>query len=162
MSPDEARVRDVGRTPVVLFHVSPAVNRESILSHGLDVSRMGLATGIAGSLEPERDGVHLVEGLDLALWYASFPQHAAVDIWEARVDGLLLVELNDDWLCRDLIPPDRLSLVEAAIAPKDAGTRLEQDAQGPAQLDTSGDADLRGDLRVVFKPVDQQDDDTHS
>ena len=162
MSPDEARVRDVRRTPVVLFHVSPAVNRESILSQGLDVSRMGLATGIAGSLEPEKDGVHLVERLDLALWYASFPQHAAVDIWEARVDGLLLVELNGEWLCRDLIPPDRLSLVEAATAPKDAATRLEQDAQGPAQLDTSGDADLRGDLRVVFKPVDQQDDDTHS
>jgi len=73
-----------------------------------------------------------------------------------------LVELNGEWLCRDLIPPDRLSLVEAAIAPKDAATRLERDAQGPAQLDTSGDGDLRGDLRVVFKPVDQQDEDTHS
>jgi hypothetical protein len=162
MSLDEARVRDVRRTPVVLFHVSPAVNRVSILSHGLDVSRMGLATGIAGSLEPEKEGVHLVERLDLALWYASFPQHAAVDIWEARVDGLVLVESNDEWLCRDLIPPDRLSLVETALTPKDAATRLEGDAQRRAKLDTSDDADLRGDLRVVFKPVDQQDDETHS
>ena len=32
-----------------LFHVSSALNRESILAHGLDWTRMGAAPGIAGS-----------------------------------------------------------------------------------------------------------------
>jgi len=59
MSPDEARVRDVCRTPVVLFHVSPAVNRESILSHGLDVSRMGLLPGSQGASPSGTPAFHI-------------------------------------------------------------------------------------------------------
>jgi len=35
------------------------VNRESILAHGLDWTRMGAAPGIAGSPVPEDDGVFL-------------------------------------------------------------------------------------------------------
>ncbi len=42
-----------------LFHVTSAVNRESILAHGLDWTRMGAAPGIAGSPVPEDDGVFL-------------------------------------------------------------------------------------------------------
>lgn len=42
-----------------LFHVSAAANRDSILAHGLDWTRMGAAPGIAGSTAPEEDGVFL-------------------------------------------------------------------------------------------------------
>lgn len=41
------------------FHVTSAVNRESILAHGLDWTRMGAAPGIAGSAVPEEQGVFL-------------------------------------------------------------------------------------------------------
>jgi hypothetical protein len=42
-----------------LFHVTSALNRESILAHGLDWTRMGAAPGIAGSSLPEEAGVFL-------------------------------------------------------------------------------------------------------
>ncbi|MDX6391242.1 MAG: hypothetical protein QOJ73_2305 [Streptosporangiaceae bacterium] len=42
-----------------LFHVTSALNRESILAHGLDWTRMGAAPGIAGSGAPEEAGVFL-------------------------------------------------------------------------------------------------------
>jgi hypothetical protein len=42
-----------------LFHVTSVLNRESILAHGLDWTRMGAAPGIAGSSLPEEDGVFL-------------------------------------------------------------------------------------------------------
>jgi hypothetical protein len=41
------------------FHVSSAANRESILAHGLDWTKMRAARGIAGSTAPEADGVFL-------------------------------------------------------------------------------------------------------
>jgi hypothetical protein len=42
-----------------LFHVTSALNRESILASGLDWTRMGAASGIAGSSMPEEEGVFL-------------------------------------------------------------------------------------------------------
>ena len=42
-----------------LFHVTSALNRDSILAHGLDWTRMGAAPGIAGSLTPEEEGMFL-------------------------------------------------------------------------------------------------------
>ncbi len=42
-----------------LCHVTSALNRGSILAHGLDWTRMGAAPGIAGSLVPEKEGVFL-------------------------------------------------------------------------------------------------------
>src|SRR5260221_14485904 len=42
-----------------LFHLSSAADRDSILAHGLDWTRMGAAPGIAGSTAPEADGVFL-------------------------------------------------------------------------------------------------------
>lgn len=42
-----------------LFHVTSALNRDSILAHGLDWTRVGAAPGIAGSLTPEEEGVFL-------------------------------------------------------------------------------------------------------
>ena len=42
-----------------LFLLTSAMNRESILAHGLDWTRMGAAPGIAGSPVPEKEGVFL-------------------------------------------------------------------------------------------------------
>jgi hypothetical protein len=42
-----------------LFHVTSALNRDSIRAHGLDWTRMAAARGIAGSSVPEEAGVFL-------------------------------------------------------------------------------------------------------
>lgn len=41
------------------FHVTSSRNRDSILRHGLDWSRMSVAAGIAGSQRPEQQGCFL-------------------------------------------------------------------------------------------------------
>jgi hypothetical protein len=109
---------------VVLFHASPSVNRPSITANGLDVSRM-LTSGIAGGRQPEANGVHLAETLWEAFWYASFGQHALVDIWEVGAAGLRLHEVHSGWLCEDVVAPDRLSLAVADVAPDVARNRLD-------------------------------------
>jgi hypothetical protein len=64
------------------FHVSSALNRESILSHGLDWTRMGAAPGIAGSAAPEEQGVFLCRDLFEAGFYVQINNTGgAVDVW---------------------------------------------------------------------------------
>jgi hypothetical protein len=53
---------------LVLFHVTPTANRESIERYGLDWRRM-IGAGIAGSENPEREGIFLVEHLDEARFF---------------------------------------------------------------------------------------------
>jgi len=66
-----------------LFHVSSALNRESILAHGLDWTRMGAARGIAGSLAPEEEGVFLCRDEFEAGWFAQMNNTGGpVDVWE--------------------------------------------------------------------------------
>jgi len=123
-----------------LYHVSASANRESILRHGLDSSRMGIASGIAGSRSPEADGVFLVEGLDGALWFAGFGQVRPVDIWLAEVNGLPLVETDSgDLLCSDTVPAARLTLVEADLDPNEAERRIGV-----------GSDDLTGTVEITF------------
>jgi hypothetical protein len=118
----------VNNPPEVLFHATATVNRESITTHGLDVTRMTVA-GIAGSPTPEDKGVYLAETLWDGFWYASFRQHALVDIWAANVSGLRLREVNEGWICKELITPDRLNLVEANVSPDDADAWLNAQRQ---------------------------------
>jgi hypothetical protein len=118
MSPD-ASLNDVAERPALLFHASPSANRASICAHGLDVSRMSVA-GIAGSPDPEEEGVHLAEGLWEGFWYASFDRHPRVDIWQVQTSGLRLRDVNEGWVCEEVIPPERLTLAEADLAPSDA------------------------------------------
>jgi len=113
----------VVETPPTLFHVSPSANRESIQAHGLDISRMSIP-GIAGSPCPEVDGVFLDDRLDGGFWWASFGVHAGVDIWEVQAEGLSLEEHDDRLICRDVIPPGRLTLIEASVSPEAANARL--------------------------------------
>jgi hypothetical protein len=130
----------------LLFHASPTANRASICAHGLDVSRMSVA-GIAGSPDPEEEGVHLAESLWEGFWYASFGQHPCVDIWQVQTSGLRLREVNEGWVCDEVIPPERLTLVEADLAPSDATAWL--DAQHE-QRDTTNSG-LTGYMDVTLR-----------
>jgi hypothetical protein len=93
--------------------------------------------GIAGSPSAEADGVFLAERLWEGFWFASFGQHARVDIWEVRAEGLSLQEDNEGWICQTVIPPERLRLVEADVAPDAADAWL--DAQTPSWLGAEDD-----------------------
>ena len=65
-----------------LFHVSSAANRESILAHGLDWTRMGVARGIAGSVAPEEEGVFLCRDEFEARFFIDMNNTGGpVDVW---------------------------------------------------------------------------------
>jgi hypothetical protein len=75
---------DPGR---VLFHVTSVANRESILTHGLDWSRMRDARGIAGSRQPELDGVFVCLDEFEVDWFVRMNNTGGpVDVW--AVDGV--------------------------------------------------------------------------
>ena len=121
-----------GRRPMLLvklgegtmFHVSPSANRNSIRRHGLDWRRMGAASGIAGSVEPELPAIFL------CTWGSTrfFTDMARTpsDIWAVRVDGLWLEGDpsssgggDDDWMILPApVGPDRLDLIEIDVLPR--------------------------------------------
>jgi len=77
-----------------LFHVSSAANRESILAHGLDWTRMGAAPGIAGSTAPEQEGVFLCRDEFEAGFFVRINNTGGpVDVWV--VTGIEADELLD-------------------------------------------------------------------
>ena len=59
----------VKRAAGTWFHTTFAENRASISRHGLDWTRM-TNTGIAGSREPEAEGVFLCSNIESAEWFA--------------------------------------------------------------------------------------------
>ena len=66
----------------LLFHVTSAMNRESILVHGLDWTRMGAAPGIAGSPVPEEDGVFLCrDEFEAGFFVRMNNTGGPVDVW---------------------------------------------------------------------------------
>ena len=95
-----------------LFHVSSAANRESILAHGLDWTRMR-ARGIAGSAKPEASGVFLCRDEFEASFFVRMNNTGGpVDVW--AVTGVDADELVDGgsgfgyWPAR--IPPRQVTL----------------------------------------------------
>ena len=65
-----------------LFHVTSVLNRESILAHGLDWTRMGAAPGIAGSSLPEEDGVFLCrDDFEAGFFVQMNNTGGPVDVW---------------------------------------------------------------------------------
>jgi hypothetical protein len=77
-----------------LFHVSSAANRDSILAHGLDWTRMGAARGIAGSTAPEADGVFLcADEFEADLFVQMNNTGDPVDVWAVTgIDERQLIE----------------------------------------------------------------------
>jgi hypothetical protein len=129
------------------FHTTATANRDSILDHGLDVTRMGRPTGIAGSPTPEQDGVQLVTHLDEAWWYATFPSHTEIDIWGVDMEGLELEETSEGWIARSPIPPDRLTLLVAAVSPEEARTRLQS---------ATNDSAPQGEITVHLRTTERE------
>ena len=65
-----------------MFHVSSARNRESIKLHGLDWSRLSAAPGIAGSREPEVDGIFVSSDYFTAEFFVRMSNAGGpVDVW---------------------------------------------------------------------------------
>jgi hypothetical protein len=108
------------------YHVSPSINRGSILRYGLDITRMN-DRGIAGSTSPEVEGVFIAQSLADAFWFASFRTHERVDVWSVDARGLTLLEdqQGGEFFYPGLIGPERLRLVEGDLAPDVAATRLD-------------------------------------
>ncbi|MGZ4736687.1 MAG: hypothetical protein ACXVKA_12490 [Acidimicrobiia bacterium] len=105
---DAARIGDKHE----LFHATDVVNRDSILRHGLDWRQMGAARGIAGSDEPEIEGIFLFDDMfDIGWW--SRMAGRPTDIWAVRVDGIHLQSLgSQEWIIvRTSIEVERLRLL---------------------------------------------------
>jgi hypothetical protein len=104
-----------------MLHVSPAANRASIAQHGLDWRRMR-GTGIAGSAEPEAEGIFLCAGREDAEFFAGMRSDPC-DVWSINVDGLWLEGDpgcdgggSDEWvIVPEPIAPTRVRLIEPGI-----------------------------------------------
>jgi len=78
-----------------LFHVISAANRDSIRRHGLDWMRMGAACGIAGSREPEVEGIFLCRDESEVAWFVQMNNTGGpVDVW--AVTGIDSAQLLDN------------------------------------------------------------------
>lgn len=75
--------------------MTSVLNRSSILTYGLDSSRMAVAPGIAGSQRPEVDGCFLCLDLWEVEWFVEMNNTGGpVDVW--AIDGLSGVDLVAD------------------------------------------------------------------
>jgi hypothetical protein len=94
-----------------LFHVSSAANRDSILAHGLDWTRMGAACGIADSTVPEADGVFLCAD---EFFVQMNNTGGPVDIWAVTgIEERQLIESGSGFSYFPArIPPSQVALIE--------------------------------------------------
>jgi hypothetical protein len=138
-SQSRARRAHATRSPVRLpdrwaYHVSSVVNRASILDHGLDVTHMGRAAGIAGSTRPEVEGIFLADSLAEAFWFASFGVHVLVDVWIIDVRGLRVIDHPDGFMYYPgSISPDRVRLDEADVDSATAEQRQKLETSRPSE-----------------------------
>jgi hypothetical protein len=117
-----------------LFHVSSAANRDSILAHGLDWTRMGAARGIAGSMAPEAEGVFLcADDFEAGFFVQMNNTGGPVDIWAvAGIEERQLIESGNGFsYCPAPIPPSQVALIErpedaALLAPRHARAKKGQ------------------------------------
>ncbi|WP_198950803.1 hypothetical protein [Kineosporia sp. A_224] len=107
-------IEDPDGEPTDHFHVSSTLNRASILRHGLDVSKMGAAPGIAGSSRPEADGVFVARGRHEAQWFVRMNNTGGpVDVWQVADVDLMTLEDNGNGYeyVPGTVPAGRLRLV---------------------------------------------------
>ncbi|MFE7582177.1 hypothetical protein ACFU5Y_11510 [Streptomyces gardneri] len=101
-----------------LFHVSSALNRQSIAQHGLDWTRMGAARGIAGSRRPEVEGIFVCRGEEEAGFFLQINNTGGpIDIWsvDGIDEGLLLDNGNGFVYLPGRIPAARVRLVRSDV-----------------------------------------------
>lgn len=112
------------------YHVTSIRNRDSINRYGLDWRKMGTVPGIAGSLEPEVEGIFLALGAYECRHFASLSNSGdPIDIWQVYGINLdaLRTSHNGYLFFPGAIGPDRLSLVATDIARGDAFNLPDQD-----------------------------------
>jgi hypothetical protein len=107
----------------VLFHVTSVANRESILAHGLDWSRMLDARGIAGSRRPELDGVFVCVDEFEVDWFVRMNNTGGpVDVW--AVDGIGDEEIAESstghYYVTRPIPATQVRLIRTDVPPHDS------------------------------------------
>jgi len=98
-----------------LFHVSSAANRDSILAHGLDWTRMGAACGIAGNTAPEVDGVFLcADEFEAGFFVQMNNTGGPVDVWAVTgIDERQLIESGSGFSYYPApIPANQVALTE--------------------------------------------------
>lgn len=108
----------------VMFHATASGNRESIRQHGLDWRRMGVAGGIAGSVQPELPGIFLCASRAEAHFFTAMAREPS-DIWEVSVDGLWLEGDpgasgggDEIWMIPpEPVGPERLRLLDTDVEP---------------------------------------------
>jgi hypothetical protein len=108
-----------------LFHISSAANRESILVHGLDWRRMGAARGIAGSTEPEEEGVFLCrDDFEAGFFRDVNNTGGPVDLWVVMgMDEESLIDAGSGFCYfPGKIPPTQVSLTDW---PQDLGRQRD-------------------------------------
>jgi hypothetical protein len=104
-----------------MFHVTAAVNRDSIARHGLDWHRMGAASGIAGNRNPDLPAIFLCEHLHEVSFFLQMSR-VTTDVWAVRVDGLWVENGPDGWMIiQTPIDVERLRLIETDVAPTEFG-----------------------------------------
>ena len=103
------------------YHVTSVLNRESISEHGLDWTRMGAASGIAGSQVPEEQGIFLCSDYDLPFFLRINNTGGPVDVW--GVDGVddTLLEDNGNgfFYVPERVPASRISLLQQDVPEQD-------------------------------------------
>jgi hypothetical protein len=125
-----------------MFHVTSTVNRQSIMTHGLDWTRMGAARGIAGSREPEEDGIFVCPSeFDAEFFVRMNGTDGPVDVW--AIDGIDPEELVPTDAGFTYVParisPERLTLVDRAAVPR-----------GPAQHTTESASTYGSQLTITW------------
>ena len=108
-----------------LYHVSSSRNRDSIKAHGLDWSFMTTSAGIAGSREPEAEGVFVcLDKFTVDFFVRMNNTGGPVDIW--AIDDVDQTHLTDNGSGFTYLP--------TRIAPKHL-TLLDQDLPAGPQPD---------------------------
>lgn len=98
-------------------------NRDSILAHGLDWTRMGAARGIAGSHRAEQEGCFLAQDEFEVDWFVRMNNTGgAVDVWEiSGVEGAGLVQPPEGhFYFPGIIPKECLRLLRGDLPPEDS------------------------------------------
>jgi hypothetical protein len=101
------------------FHVSSVLNRESIERFGLDSARMGAAPGIAGSREPEADGVFVCIGDHHVDFFVGMNNTGGpVDVWSVLdVDESLLRDNGSGFFyLPGSVPPARVRILRRDVS----------------------------------------------
>ena len=99
------------------FHVSSALNRQSIARHGLDWTRMGAAPGIAGSRRPEAEGIFVCRDEDVSFFLQINNTGGPVDVWAVDdvAEDSLLDNGNGFFYLPERVPAARIRLVRSDV-----------------------------------------------